>query len=149
LIGSNGIRLSGGQRQRVAIARALIRNPRILILDEATSALDTVSESKVQDALSQLMKNRTTFIIAHRLSTIRNANKIVVLKEGRVAQIGHHDDLIDQQGQYRELYDLDWAKEQKRLRDIRIEELALAALGADVTDPRPQSYATRASALWC
>jgi subfamily B ATP-binding cassette protein MsbA len=147
LIGANGTRLSGGQRQRVAIARALIRNPRILILDEATSALDTVSESKVQDALSQLMKNRTTFIIAHRLSTIKNANKIVVLKEGRVAQIGHHDDLIDQQGLYRELYDPDWAKEQKRLRDLRIEELALAALGADVTDPRAQSSTTRASAL--
>ena len=93
------------------------------------------------------MKNRTTFIIAHRLSTIKNANKIVVLKEGRVAQIGHHDDLIDQQGLYRELYDPDWAKEQKRLRDLRIEELALAALGADVTDPRPQSSTTRASAL--
>jgi subfamily B ATP-binding cassette protein MsbA len=127
LIGSNGTRLSGGQRQRIAIARALIRNPRILILDEATSALDTVSESKVQDALSELMKNRTTFIIAHRLSTIKNANKIVVLEQGRVEQVGSHDDLIGQQGLYRELYDPDWAKRQKRLRDERIEELARAA----------------------
>jgi ABC-type multidrug transport system fused ATPase/permease subunit len=124
LIGSNGTRLSGGQRQRIAIARALIRNPRILILDEATSALDTVSESKVQDALVHLMKDRTTFIIAHRLSTIKNANKIVVLKEGRVVQVGGHDDLINEQGLYRELYDPNWAKEQKRLRDERIEELA-------------------------
>ncbi|MBT4613292.1 MAG: ATP-binding cassette domain-containing protein, partial [Gemmatimonadetes bacterium] len=123
LIGSNGTRLSGGQRQRIAIARALIRNPRILILDEATSALDTVSESKVQEALVHLMKDRTTFVIAHRLSTIKNANKIVVLKEGRVVQVGGHDDLIDQEGLYRELYDPDWAKEQKRLRDERIEEL--------------------------
>lgn len=127
LIGSNGTRLSGGQRQRIAIARALIRNPRILILDEATSALDTVSESKVQDALQRLMQDRTTFIIAHRLSTIKNANKIVVLKEGHVEQVGGHEDLIGQLGLYRELYDPDWAKEQKRLRDERIEELARAA----------------------
>ncbi len=124
LIGSNGTRLSGGQRQRIAIARALIRNPRILILDEATSALDTVSESKVQEALQHLMKDRTTFIIAHRLSTIKNAHRIVVLKEGRVVQIGPHDDLIGEEGLYRELYDPEWAKEQKRLRDERIEELA-------------------------
>lgn len=127
LIGSNGTRLSGGQRQRIAIARALIRNPRILILDEATSALDTVSESKVQDALNRLMLDRTTFIIAHRLSTIKNANKIVVLKEGRVEQIGSHEELIDQEGLYRELYDPDWAKDQKRIRDERIEEIARAA----------------------
>ena len=127
LIGSNGTRLSGGQRQRIAIARALVRNPRILILDEATSALDTVSESKVQEALTHLMKDRTTFIIAHRLSTIQNADKIVVLKEGRVMQIGCHEDLIKEDGLYRELYDPEWAKEQKRLRDERIEKLAHVA----------------------
>ena len=127
LIGSNGARLSGGQRQRIAIARALIRNPRILILDEATSALDTVSESKVQEALQHLMKDRTTFVIAHRLSTIKNADKIVVLQEGRVEQIGGHDELLDEKGLYRELYDPDWAKEQKRQRDERIEELARQA----------------------
>ncbi|MBT3344832.1 MAG: ABC transporter ATP-binding protein, partial [Gemmatimonadetes bacterium] len=124
LIGSNGTRLSGGQRQRIAIARALIRNPRILILDEATSALDTMSESKVQEALVHLMKNRTTFVIAHRLSTIKNADKIVVLKEGRVSQIGRHEDLIDDEGLYKELYDPEWAKEQKKKRDEKIEELA-------------------------
>ena len=127
LIGANGTRLSGGQRQRIAIARALIRNPRILILDEATSALDTVSESKVQEALQHLMKDRTTFIIAHRLSTIKSADKIVVLKEGRVEQVGRHEDLIGEVGLYRELYDPEWAKEQKRARDERIEELARAA----------------------
>jgi subfamily B ATP-binding cassette protein MsbA len=127
LLGANGTRLSGGQRQRIAIARALIRNPRILILDEATSALDTVSETKVQEALNHLMKDRTTFVIAHRLSTVRNADKIVVLKEGRVEQIGRHEDLIEADGLYRELYDPDWAKERKRQRDERIRQLAEVA----------------------
>jgi ABC-type multidrug transport system fused ATPase/permease subunit len=127
LIGSSGTRLSGGQRQRIAIARALIRNPRILILDEATSALDTVSEAKVQEALQHLMKDRTTFIIAHRLSTIKNADQIVVLKAGRVEQVGQHDELMKEDGLYRELYDPEWAKEQKRLRDERIERLAQVA----------------------
>ena len=126
-IGSNGTRLSGGQRQRIAIARALIRNPRILILDEATSALDTVSESKVQDALSRLMQDRTTFIIAHRLSTIKTADKIVVLKGGNAVQMGTHEELIEQDGQYRELYDPKWGKEQKRLREERVAELARVA----------------------
>ncbi|MEW6754396.1 MAG: ABC transporter ATP-binding protein [Candidatus Latescibacterota bacterium] len=123
LIGSSGARLSGGQRQRIAIARALIRNPRILILDEATSALDTVSETKVQEALAHLMEDRTTFVIAHRLSTIKNADKIVVLKEGHVEQVGKHDDLIVQEGLYRELYDPEWAKKRKQERDERIEKL--------------------------
>jgi subfamily B ATP-binding cassette protein MsbA len=126
-IGSNGVRLSGGQRQRIAIARALIRNPRILILDEATSAMDTVSESQVQEALKHLMEGRTTFVIAHRLSTIKSAQKIIVLREGRVEQIGTHDELIGKEGMYRELYDPDWAREQKRLKDERIEQLCLAA----------------------
>jgi ATP-binding cassette, subfamily B, bacterial MsbA len=127
LLGSNGTRLSGGQRQRIAIARALIRNPRILILDEATSALDTVSETKVQEALNHLMKDRTTFIIAHRLSTVRHADKIVVLTEGRVEQIGTHQELFDADGLYRELYDPDWAKERQRQRDERIRQLAEVA----------------------
>lgn len=127
LLGSNGTRLSGGQRQRIAIARALIRNPRILILDEATSALDTVSETKVQEALNHLMKDRTTFIIAHRLSTVRNADKIVVLKEGRVEQVGTHQELFEADGLYRELYDPDWAKERQRQRDERIRQLAEVA----------------------
>lgn len=127
LMGSAGARLSGGQRQRIAIARALIRNPRILILDEATSALDTVSETKVQEALAYLMKDRTTFVIAHRLSTIKNADKIVVLQEGRVEQIGTHDELIVADGLYRELYDPEWAKKRKEERDERIEKIAQVA----------------------
>ena len=127
ILGSNGTRLSGGQRQRIAIARALIRDPRILILDEATSALDTVSEAKVQEALQHLMKDRTTFIIAHRLSTIKNADKIVVLNEGRVEQIGSHEALFSEDGLYRELYDPEWAKKRSKLREERIRRLAEVA----------------------
>ena len=124
ILGANGTRLSGGQRQRIAIARALIRDPRILILDEATSALDTVSEAKVQEALQYLMQTRTTFVIAHRLSTIESADKIVVLNEGRVEQIGSHDELFAEDGLYRELYDPEWTKKRGKLRDERIRRLA-------------------------
>ncbi len=127
ILGANGTRLSGGQRQRIAIARALIRDPRILILDEATSALDTVSEAKVQEALQYLIQARTTFVIAHRLSTIKSAHKIVVLNEGRVEQIGSHDELFAKDGLYRELYDPEWAEKRSKLRDERIKRLANVA----------------------
>lgn len=106
VVGERGIKLSGGQRQRVAIARALLKNPRILILDEATSSLDSESEALVQEALERLMKGRTTFVIAHRLSTVRNADQIVVLEAGQVAQQGQHEELLAQGGLYRELYEL-------------------------------------------
>ena len=104
IIGENGASLSGGQKQRLAIARAVLKNPSILILDEATSALDTVSEKLVQQALDKLMENRTTLIIAHRLSTIRNADKIVVLKDGIIEQCGTHDELMEMDGTYKKLY---------------------------------------------
>jgi ABC-type multidrug transport system fused ATPase/permease subunit len=105
-VGECGIKLSGGQRQRVAIARAILRNPAILILDEATSALDSESELLVQEALENLMKNRTSFVIAHRLSTIRNADKIVVLEKGMVIEQGTHDELVAFNGLYKKLSDL-------------------------------------------
>jgi subfamily B ATP-binding cassette protein MsbA len=103
-IGENGTMLSGGQKQRIAIARAILRNPRILILDEATSALDTVSEYLVQEALDNLMRNRTTIIIAHRLSTVKNADMIVVMEEGKIRQTGSHEELISVDGLYSEMY---------------------------------------------
>ncbi len=109
-IGDRGVMLSGGQRQRLAIARALLRNPEILILDEATSALDTVSENLVQQAMEELYKERTTLVIAHRLSTIRNADQIVVLNEGKIMEIGTHDQLLAKDGYYAELYNLQFGK---------------------------------------
>jgi subfamily B ATP-binding cassette protein MsbA len=104
-IGERGASLSGGQKQRLAIARAFLKNPRILILDEATSALDSKSEHQIQDALSRLLKERTSIVIAHRLSTVVNADCIVVLDKGSIAETGTHASLLDQNGLYRQLYD--------------------------------------------
>lgn len=105
-IGDRGLKLSGGQRQRLSIARAVLKNPPILILDEATSALDTESERMVQDALEKLMKNRTSLVIAHRLSTIKNADEIVVVDKGEIAERGTHQQLLERQGVYARLHSM-------------------------------------------
>jgi subfamily B ATP-binding cassette protein MsbA len=106
LIGEQGVKLSGGERQRVSIARALLKDAPILILDEATSSLDTEAEIEVQDALDQLMKNRTTLVIAHRLSTIRNADRIIVLVDGEIVEEGDHESLLQKKGEYFKLYNM-------------------------------------------
>ncbi len=103
IVGENGANLSGGQKQRISIARALIRDPKILILDEATSALDNISEYQVQKAINRLTQGRTTFVVAHRLSTIRNADKIVVMEEGRCVEMGSYTELMAKRGKFYEL----------------------------------------------
>jgi len=105
VIGESGVKLSGGQRQRIAIARALLKDAPILILDEATSSLDTQSEREVQNALDTLMRGRTSFVIAHRLSTIMNADRIIVLKNGRIVEQGKHEELLTRSGEYKNLYE--------------------------------------------
>jgi subfamily B ATP-binding cassette protein MsbA len=115
VIGERGVRLSGGERQRIAIARAILKNAPILILDEATSALDSESEALVQSALHNLMSGRTVFVIAHRLSTVRRADRIVVIENGAIADIGAHEDLMTKLGTYRRLYDLQFADFEQKL----------------------------------
>ncbi len=105
-IGDQGNKLSGGQKQRLSIARAVLKNPPIMVLDEATSALDTESEKLVQEALQNLMSNRTSLVIAHRLSTIQKADKIVVMQEGKIIEIGTHTELIDNESTYKKLVEM-------------------------------------------
>ena len=107
------MRLSGGERQRLAIARALLKDPPILILDEATSSLDSQAEREVQQALDILIKGRTTLVIAHRLSTVRNAHRLVVMADGRIAEIGTHEELLRLDGLYRQLYEMQFAREEE------------------------------------
>ena len=119
IVGERGIKLSGGQRQRIAIARAILKDPVILILDEATSSLDSTSESLVQDALENLMKNRTSFVIAHRLSTVRNADMICVIDKGQVVETGTHQELIDiPDGLYKSLSKLQFTSMDKSTEDV-------------------------------
>jgi ATP-binding cassette, subfamily B, bacterial MsbA len=113
VVGENGLQFSGGQRQRIAIARAILKNAPILILDEATSALDTESEMQLQRAMANLMRDRTTIVIAHRLSTVRGASRIVVLDQGRIVEAGAHEELLEANGLYRKLYELQFAGEEQ------------------------------------
>lgn len=105
MVGNRGIKLSGGEKQRVSIARVILKNPRLLILDEATSALDSISESVIQDAIDPLLKGRTSLVIAHRLSTIMAADEILVVDQGQIVQRGTHQELVEENGVYRELYE--------------------------------------------
>jgi len=106
MIGERGVRLSGGEKQRLAIARAILKNPKMVVLDEPTSALDSITEAKVQKGLEALIGGRTAITIAHRLSTVRNADKIIVLKEGRIAATGTHSELLRGYAEYREMVEL-------------------------------------------
>ena len=122
LVGEKGVTLSGGQKQRVAIARTLLKNPRILILDDSTSSVDTETEAVIRTALNKLMENRTTFVIAHRIQSVMNANLILVLDKGCVVQSGTHEELMQQDGIYRKIYDI-----QTRI-EVELEnEIAIAA----------------------
>ena len=113
-LGVKGAGLSGGEKQRIAIARAILNKPQLYILDEATSSLDTVTEKQIQEELAELTKDKTTFIIAHRLSTLKNADRLIVLDNGKIVEIGSHKELIDKKGYYYQLVNAQYMTYQKK-----------------------------------
>jgi ATP-binding cassette subfamily B protein len=125
-VGERGVTLSGGEKQRIAIARTLLMDPRILILDDSTSSVDTETEYLIRQALAELMKGRTTFVIAQRLRTVRNADQILVLRDGRIAERGRHHELLRRNGFYRQIYDLELRDQEEALQRHRGQEAAPA-----------------------
>ena len=146
LIGERGVRLSGGQKQRLSIARALLKDAPILILDEATSSVDAETEALIQQAFSRLAQNRTTLVIAHRLSTVRRADKIIVLDQGTIAEMGTHDELLARNGRYARMVraqDLagDWALSVEKRSKGRPEDLQEAPVGPMMPMVRQEAMA--------
>jgi ATP-binding cassette subfamily B protein len=117
-VGEKGVTLSGGQKQRVAIARTLLKNPRILILDDSTSSVDTETEAEIREALQNLMKERTTFVIAHRIQSIMSADLILVMDKGSIVQCGRHEELVEQDGIYRQIYNIQTRIEEELEKEI-------------------------------
>jgi ATP-binding cassette subfamily B protein len=130
LVGEKGVTLSGGQKQRVAIARTLLKNPRILILDDSTSSVDLETEQEIREALERLMENRTTFVIAHRVQSVMNADLILVLDHGRIVQRGKHEDLLQQPGIYRQIYDIQTRIEAELEKEVGSASAAVAGLSS-------------------
>ena len=110
MVGNRGLKLSGGEKQRISLARVILKDPKVLILDEATSALDSISENAIQNALDTLMRDRTSIVIAHRLSTVLAADRILVINDGVIAEEGTHDELLAQDGVYKQLYETQFAR---------------------------------------
>jgi ATP-binding cassette subfamily B protein len=135
-VGERGITLSGGQKQRISIARTLLLDPRILILDDSTSSVDTQTEYLIQQALAAVMKGRTTLVIAQRLRTVKNADQILVMKDGTIAERGTHDDLIEQDGLYREIYDLELRDQEEALRRAQVLDQTSASAESAVAQAR-------------